>query len=58
MSGARIWQGKNYRYRSPLNQVRTFLEIRNYSWLATAKHFANTLQNKMNKDSVETQTNL
>ena len=57
-SGARIWQGKNYRYRSPMNRVRTFLETRNYAWLATAKHFANTIQNRLKKDSVENQTNL
>jgi hypothetical protein len=41
-----------------MNRVRTFLETRNYAWLATAKHFANTIQNRLKKDSVENQTNL
>ena len=53
-----MWQGKNYRYRTPMNQLRTFLEIRNYPWLASAKHMVNSLQNKRKKDGKINQTNL
>lgn len=58
VSGARVWQGKNYRFRGPVNRLRNFLEVENYSWLATAKHFANTVQNRLEPESEETQTNL
>ena len=53
-----IWQGKNYRHRTPVNRLRNFLENRNYSWLAAAKHTVNALQNKLKKNSTENQTNL
>ena len=54
----RIWQGKNYRHRTPANRLRNFLENRNYSWLAAAKHVVNALQNKLKKNSASNQTNL
>src|SRR5665213_525249 len=57
-SGEPIWQGKNFRHRSPLNPFRTFLDIPNYSWLATAKHFVNTVQNRVKKPDTVNQTNL
>ncbi len=57
-SGEPIWQGKNYRQRSPMNQFRTYLEIHNYSWLASAKHLVNTLQNRLKKGEAVNQTNL
>lgn len=58
LSGNRIWQGKNYRFRSPSNRVRTFLETKNYAWLSTAKHLVNTIQNRLKKESAENQTNM
>ena len=57
-SGKRIWQGKNYRFRSPQNQFRTLLETKNYFWLSTAKRIANTVQNRLKRDSEENQTNI
>lgn len=57
-SGERIWQGKNFRQRTPINQLRTFVEVKNYPWLASAKHFVNGLQNKMKKADTVNQTNL
>jgi len=58
VSGELIWQGKNYRQRSPMNRLRTRLEIQNYSWLAAAKHLVNTLQNRVKTESAENQTKL
>jgi sulfatase maturation enzyme AslB (radical SAM superfamily) len=57
-SGEIIWQGKNYRHRTPMNQVRTFLEIQNYSWLASAKSTVNALQNKLKSKAAVNQTNI
>jgi len=57
-TGEPIWQGKNYRYRTPMNQVRTFMEIHNYPWLASAKHFVNVVQNRLKKKETVNQTNL
>ncbi len=57
-TGERIWQGKNFRHRTPGNQLRTFLEIKNYSWLASAKHFVNKVQNRVKQNTAESQTNL
>ena len=57
-SGNKIWQGKNYRFRSPKTQLRTFLETKNYFWLSTVKRVANTVQNRLKPDSEENQTNL
>lgn len=57
-SGEPIWQGKNFRHRTPMNQVRTFLEVKNYSWLANAKHLVNSIQNKVKKADPVNQTNL
>ena len=56
--GQVIWQGKNYRHRTPLNRLRNLLERKNLAWLATAKHLANLLQNKMKKTGDVNQTNL
>ena len=53
-----IWQGKNYRFRSPKNRLRTFLETKNYFWLSAAKRMANTVQNRLKKDNEENQTNI
>jgi sulfatase maturation enzyme AslB (radical SAM superfamily) len=58
VSGEPIWQGKNYRHRTPMNQVRTFLEIKNYSWLASAKSTVNALQNKLKSKAAVNQTNI
>ena len=58
VTGERIWQGKNFRHRTAANQLRTFLEIKNYPWLATAKHLVNTMQNRLKKNVPENQTNL
>jgi len=58
LSGRKIWQGKNYRFRNAKNRLRTFLETKNYFWLSTAKHMANTVQNRLKKESQENQTNL
>lgn len=57
-TGERLWQGKNYRHRTLTNRLRNFLENRNYSWLAAAKHTVNALQNRLKPDSAENQTNL
>jgi len=57
VSGQRIWQGKNYRFRSPMNCFRNFLEVQNYSWLARAKHYVNMVQNRLKPESEENQTN-
>ena len=57
-TGEPIWQGKNYRHRTPMNRIRTFLEVKNYPWLASAKHFVNTLQNRTKKEEAVNQTNL
>ena len=56
--GQVIWQGKNYRHRTPLNRLRNLLERKNLAWLATAKHLANLLHNKMKKTGDVNQTNL
>jgi hypothetical protein len=57
-NGPTIWQGKNYRFRTPTNQLRNFLEKQNYAWLATAKQVVNGLQNKVKKNRPVNQTNL
>jgi hypothetical protein len=57
-TGEKIWEGKNYRTRNPLNQFRNLLETKNYSWLGKAKRLVNTLQNKVKPDNGENQTNL
>ena len=58
LTGNIVWQGKNYRQRTALNSLRNFLERKNYSWLAAAKHLANVIQNKRKKYGEENQTNL
>jgi organic radical activating enzyme len=57
-SGEPIWQGKNFRQRTPMNRLRVFAERKNYPWLASAKHFANVVQNKLKKADAVNQTNL
>ncbi|HEX7652649.1 MAG TPA: hypothetical protein VF607_04025, partial [Verrucomicrobiae bacterium] len=57
-SGAAIWQGKNYRQRTPLNRLRVFAERQNYSWLANAKHMVNVWQNRRKSAEAVNQTNL
>ena len=57
-TGEIIWQGKNYRYRTPMNRFRTFLEIRNYPWLASVKGKVNALQNQLKSESDVNQTNM
>lgn len=57
-SGDTIWQGKNYRHRDAMNQLRTLVEVKNYPWLASAKHFVNSLQNRFKKSDSVNQTNL
>lgn len=57
-SGEIIWQGKNYRYRTPMNRLRTFLEIQNYPWLASAKGMVNKLQNTLKPATSVNQTNI
>ena len=57
-TGAPIWQGKNYRERTPLNQLRTLVEVRNYPWLASAKHWVNLVQNRLKPAEKVNQTNL
>jgi hypothetical protein len=57
-TGAPIWQGKNYRERTPLNQLRTLVEVRNYPWLASAKHWVNLVQNRLKPAGKVNQTNL
>ena len=44
--------------RPPMNRLRVFAEVKNYSWLASAKHFANVIQNKLKKPDAVNQTNL
>ena len=41
-----------------MNRLRTFLEIQNYPWLASAKHMVNVLQNKLKSESTVNQTNM
>lgn len=53
-----LWQGKNYRRRTPSFRLRRHLEEKNYRWLSTAKRVANRLQNVLRKESEETQVNL
>jgi len=57
-TGSVIWEGKNFRQRTAANWLRNYLERKNYSWLASAKHFVNVVQNKLKKPSEENQTNL
>jgi hypothetical protein len=57
-SGEPIWQGKNFRHRTPMNRLRVYAERKNYPWLASAKHLANILQNKLKKSDAVNQTNL
>jgi len=57
-TGECIWQGKNYRQRNAMNRLRTLVEVKNYPWLASAKHFVNTVQNRLKKPDGVNQTNL
>jgi hypothetical protein len=57
-TGKRLWQGKNFRRRTPMHRLRAFVERKNYSWLARAKQFANQVQNRIKKSGDDNQTNL